>query len=252
MKINKHENILAALYSSRSLESLSCFSHIFQFAICVEVQKCAATHSPSLEKELCTDVCARSDVICSYVLLTQSKKEIEPVNLLQKNDGNHHQSTTGRSEKSAETIETEKAPAVTSAEQKRGKPDRGLKRGMKGKQVENPESAGEKAAEPKSKDKVDPVNEPSAKRTTRPSKNTPPVAPCVAKESQSKPAVNGKAQASANSSAATSSSNAKENRTQPQGKGQGCQTSQKEKGSERRSKSNAQVSVYTCKNVCVK
>lgn len=109
--------------------------------------------------------------------------------------------------------------------------------------MENPESTGVKAAEPKSSDKVDPVNEPSAKRTTRPSKNTPPIAPCVTKEPQSKPAVNGKTKASASSGAVASSNDAKDNRAQPQGKGQGCQTSQKEKGLDRKSKSNAQVSV---------
>lgn len=168
---------------------------------------------------------------------TQSKKETEPVNLLQENGSNQHQLTTGQSEKSGETIETERPPAVTTAEQKRGKPDRGLKRGMKGKQVD---SAGVKAAEPKGSDKVDMVNEPSAKRTTRPSKNTTPVAPCM-----TKPAVNGKTQASANSGAAASSNNANDNRAQPQGKGQGSQTSQKDKGLDRKSKSNAEVSVIS-------
>ncbi|KAI7794053.1 putative ubiquitin carboxyl-terminal hydrolase 19, partial [Triplophysa rosa] len=173
-----------------------------------------------------------------------SKKETEPVNLLRENGSNQHQSTTGWSEKSAETIETERAPAVTSAEQKRGKPDRGLKRGMKGKQTENPESAGVKAAEPKASDKVDPVSEPSAKRTTRPSKNTTPVAPCV-----TKPAVNGKTQASANSGDAALSNNAKDNRAQPQGKGQGSQTSQKDKELDRNPKSNGQVEPVESKTV---
>ncbi|KAA0707022.1 Ubiquitin carboxyl-terminal hydrolase 19 [Triplophysa tibetana] len=170
-----------------------------------------------------------------------SKKETEPVNLLHENVSNQHQLTTGHSEKSAETIEMERPPAVTAAEQKRGKPDRGLKRGMKGKQVE---SAGVKAAEPKGSDKVDTVSEPSAKRTTRPSKNTTPVAPCV-----TKPAVNGKTQASANSGAGASSDNAKDNRAQPQGKGQGSQTTQKDKGLDRKSKSNAQVEALESKTV---
>uniref|UniRef100_A0A673LY37 ubiquitinyl hydrolase 1 n=1 Tax=Sinocyclocheilus rhinocerous TaxID=307959 RepID=A0A673LY37_9TELE len=111
-----------------------------------------------------------------------------------------------QSEKSAEIIE--KMPAVTSAEQKRGKPDRGLKRGMKGKQVELTESTGVKVAEIKSSDKADPINEPSAKRTTRPSRNTKetPTAPCLIKESQSKPEVNGKTHALAASSGASSTS----------------------------------------------
>ncbi|XP_039507747.1 ubiquitin carboxyl-terminal hydrolase 19 isoform X2 [Pimephales promelas] len=169
-----------------------------------------------------------------------NKKKTEAVNILTKNGSNHPQLTTGRSEKSAETIE--KMPPVTSAEQKRGKPDRGLKRGMKGKQVELTESTGVKAAEIKSSDKADPINEPSAKRTTRPSRNTkePPLAPCSSKESQSKQVVNGKTHSSAVSSGASSSSNAKDNRAQMQVKGQACQASQGEKV-DRRSKSNAQV-----------
>lgn len=166
------------------------------------------------------------------------------MNILTENGSNHQQSTTGRSEKSGETIE--KMPPVTSAEQKRGKPDRGLKRGMKGKQVELTESTGVKAAESKSRDKADPINEPSAKRTTRPSRNTkePPLAPCSSKESQSKQAVNGKTHTSAVSSGASSSSNAKDNRAQMQVKGQACQASQVEKGVDRRPKSNAQVRLH--------
>uniref|UniRef100_A0A673LSI9 ubiquitinyl hydrolase 1 n=1 Tax=Sinocyclocheilus rhinocerous TaxID=307959 RepID=A0A673LSI9_9TELE len=124
--------------------------------------------------------------------IKQNKKKTEKVNILRENGSNHHQSTTGQSEKSGEIIE--KMPTVTTAEQKRGKPDRELKRGMKGKQVELTESTGVKVAEIKSSDKADPINEPSTKRTTRPSRNTkePQLAPCSTKESQSKQAVNGK------------------------------------------------------------
>ncbi|KAL0158394.1 hypothetical protein M9458_046470, partial [Cirrhinus mrigala] len=164
------------------------------------------------------------------------------VNILRENGSNHHQSTTAESEKSGEIIE--KKPTVTSAEQKRGKPDRGLKRGMKGKQVELTESTGVKVAEIKSTDKVDPINEPSAKRTTRPSKNTkePPLAPSSTKESQSKPAVNGKTHALSVSSSASSTSNAKkDNRVQMQVKGQGSQAPPKEKEVDRKPKSNDQV-----------
>uniref|UniRef100_A0A673M0A2 ubiquitinyl hydrolase 1 n=1 Tax=Sinocyclocheilus rhinocerous TaxID=307959 RepID=A0A673M0A2_9TELE len=133
--------------------------------------------------------------------------------------------------------------SLTSAEQKRGKPDRGLKRGMKGKQVELTESTGVKVAEIKSSDKADPINEPSAKRTTRPSRNTKetPTAPCLIKESQSKPEVNGKTHALAASSGASSTSNAKDSRVQMQVKGQGCQASPREKELDRRPKSNDQV-----------
>uniref|UniRef100_A0A8C1ST36 ubiquitinyl hydrolase 1 n=1 Tax=Cyprinus carpio TaxID=7962 RepID=A0A8C1ST36_CYPCA len=130
-------------------------------------------------------------------------KKTEIVNILGENGSNHHRSTTGQSEKSAEIIE--KMP-VTSAEQKRGKPDRGSKRGMKGKQVEVTEGTGVKVAEIKSNDKADPISEPSAKRTTRPSRNTKetPIAPCSIKDSQSKPAVDGKTHVLAGSSGASS------------------------------------------------
>lgn len=178
-----------------------------------------------------------------------NKKKTEIVNILRENGSNHHQSTTGQSEKTAEIIE--KMPAVTSAEQKRGKPDRGLKRGMKGKQVELTESTGVKVAEIKSSDKADPINEPSAKRTTRPSRNTkePPIAPCSTKESQSKPAVNGKTQALAGSSGASSTSTAKDNRVQMQVNGQGCQASPREKELDRRPKCNDQVEADESKTV---
>lgn len=172
----------------------------------------------------------------------QNKKKTEKVIILRENDSNHHQSSTAQSEKSGETIE--KTPTVTSAEQKRGKPDRGLKRGVKGKQVELPESTGVKVAEVKSTNKADPINEPSAKRTTRPSRNTkePPLAPCSTKESQSKPAVNGKTHELSVSSSASSTSNAKkDNRVQMQVKGQGCQAPPKEKEVDRKPKSNDQV-----------
>uniref|UniRef100_A0A8C1SR20 ubiquitinyl hydrolase 1 n=1 Tax=Cyprinus carpio TaxID=7962 RepID=A0A8C1SR20_CYPCA len=122
--------------------------------------------------------------------------------------------------------------------QKRGKPDRGSKRGMKGKQVEVTEGTGVKVAEIKSNDKADPISEPSAKRTTRPSRNTKetPIAPCSIKDSQSKPAVDGKTHVLAGSSGASSTSNAKNNRVQMQVKGQGCQASPREKELDRRPK----------------
>lgn len=187
-----------------------------------------------------------SDMLYLFMFpIKQNKKKTETVNILTENGSNHQQATTGRPEKSSESIE--KTPAVTSAEQKRGKPDRGLKRGMKGKQVELTESTGVKVADIKSSDKADSINEPSAKRTTRPSKNTkePPLAPCSSMASQSKQAVNGKTHTSAISSGASSSSNAKDNRAQVQVKGQACQTSPKEKGVDRRPKSNAQVRLVT-------
>uniref|UniRef100_A0A671QPC8 ubiquitinyl hydrolase 1 n=1 Tax=Sinocyclocheilus anshuiensis TaxID=1608454 RepID=A0A671QPC8_9TELE len=94
-------------------------------------------------------------------------------------------------------------------------------RGMKGKQMELTESTGVKVAEIKSSDKADPINEPSTKRTTRPSRNTkePQLAPCSTKESQSKQAVNGKTHSLTVSSGASSASNSKDNRVQMQVKG---------------------------------
>ncbi|XP_051516080.1 ubiquitin carboxyl-terminal hydrolase 19-like isoform X3 [Myxocyprinus asiaticus] len=174
-----------------------------------------------------------------------NKKETEPVNILKENDSNLQQSTTGQSEKSAETIEMQKTSTLNSAEQKRGKPDRGLKRGMKGKQMEHTYSSVTKAAELKSGDKADLNNEPSAKRTTQPSRNTkePTQAPSSAREPQSKPAVNGKPNASASSSAVSSSSNSKDSRAQLLVKGQACQTSQKVKELDSRPTSHSQVEV---------
>uniref|UniRef100_A0A8C2HVR1 ubiquitinyl hydrolase 1 n=1 Tax=Cyprinus carpio TaxID=7962 RepID=A0A8C2HVR1_CYPCA len=173
----------------------------------------------------------------------------EMVNILRENGSNHHQSTTGQSEKSGEIIE--KMPTATSAEQKRGKPDRGLKRGMKGKQVELIESTGVKVAEIKSSDKADPINEPSTKRTTQVSRNKkePQLAPCLTKETQSKPEVNGKTHSLAVSSGASSASNAKDNRVQMQAKGQGCQASPREKEVDRRPKINDQVRLIIHLNV---
>ncbi|XP_059383662.1 ubiquitin carboxyl-terminal hydrolase 19 isoform X2 [Carassius carassius] len=178
-----------------------------------------------------------------------NKKKTEIVNILGENGSNHPRSTTGQSEKSAEIIE--KMPVVTSAEQKRDKPARGSKRGMKGKPVELSESTDVKVAEIKSSDKADPISEPSAKRTTRPSGNTkePPIAPCSIKESQSKPTVDGKTHALAGSSSVSSNSNAKDNRVQMQVKGQVCKASPKEKELDRRPKSNNQVEADESKAV---
>ncbi|XP_052396471.1 ubiquitin carboxyl-terminal hydrolase 19 isoform X2 [Carassius gibelio] len=177
-----------------------------------------------------------------------NKKKTEMVNILRENGSNHHQSITGQSEKSGQIIE--KVPTGTSAEQKRGKPDRGLKRGMKGKQVELSESTVVKVAEIKSSAKADPINEPSAKRTTQASRNTkePQLGPCSTKETQSKPAVNGKTHSLAVSSG-DSASNAKDNRVQMQVKSKGCQASPREKEVDRRPKVNVQVEENESKTV---
>ncbi|XP_059397271.1 ubiquitin carboxyl-terminal hydrolase 19-like isoform X2 [Carassius carassius] len=177
-----------------------------------------------------------------------NKKKTEMVNILRENGSNHHQSITGQSEKSGEIIE--KMPTGTSAEQKRGKPDRGMKRGMKGKQVELIESTVVKVAEIKSSAKADPINDPSAKRTTQASRNTmePQLGPCSTKETQSKSAVNGKTHSLAVSSG-DSASNAKDNRVQMQVKSQGCQASPKEKEVDRRPKINVQVEENESKTV---
>uniref|UniRef100_A0AAY4EGK4 ubiquitinyl hydrolase 1 n=1 Tax=Denticeps clupeoides TaxID=299321 RepID=A0AAY4EGK4_9TELE len=60
-----------------------------------------------------------------------------------------------------------------SSPQKRNKPDRGIKRGMKTKPVERVEGGAVKPAEGiRSSSKVDPTPEPSAKRTVRPAKSS--------------------------------------------------------------------------------
>ncbi|TRY90639.1 hypothetical protein DNTS_003701 [Danionella cerebrum] len=163
---------------------------------------------------------------------TYANKKTEMVDILRENCSCHFQSRMGRSEKPRETIA--KTPSLSSVEQKQGKPDRSLKRGLKGKQPNLNDTPGDKIVEIKS----DSNPEPSAKLTTRPSRNTKelPLAPCSTKEPHSKPAVNGKTHTVSRSIASTSNIT-KDNRSQQPGKNQ---TSVKEKGIDKSLKTNAQ------------
>uniref|UniRef100_A0A8B9LIX4 ubiquitinyl hydrolase 1 n=1 Tax=Astyanax mexicanus TaxID=7994 RepID=A0A8B9LIX4_ASTMX len=103
---------------------------------------------------------------------------------------------SGKSCLASDTLKAPKqhTPQTPPTEQKRCKPDRGMKRGIKNKQAENSESAGVKEAETKPGAKGDHTPEPIAKRTIRPSKNAkePTVASSPTRQPQSKLAVNGK------------------------------------------------------------
>lgn len=115
-----------------------------------------------------------------------NNKENEPVNIFSK---------TGTSQQS---VKTEKSGQITDRtgqlDQKCGKPDRGVKRGIKTKQSGKAETQGVKLVEVKPGTKGDHTPEPIAKRTVRPSKTTkePLVASGSTQETVSSPAVNGK------------------------------------------------------------
>ncbi|XP_030624378.1 ubiquitin carboxyl-terminal hydrolase 19 [Chanos chanos] len=173
--------------------------------------------------------------------LMQIKKKHEPVNIPSEN-GNNQQLSVANQEKSGATTETLKTPAQPSTapsgtEHKRtGKPDRGLKRGMKNKQTEKTECAGTTVSEPSklvSKGELTP--EPSAKRTVRttarslkePSSGASPV-----RDVPSKPSVNGKAHTPASHSSTTPSLSLKDSCGEQPGKGM-QQTAQTEKIAER-------------------
>ncbi|KAI4886404.1 hypothetical protein NFI96_015320, partial [Prochilodus magdalenae] len=160
--------------------------------------------------------------------LMQSNKENEPVNIL--NDhGNSQQSSTEKLRPASEKLKTPAQQMPPPSGQKHGKPDRGVKRGIKNKQAENSESAGVKVPEPKLDAKGDQTPEPIAKRTVRPLKNTkePTVASGPARESLPKPVVNGKPITPVSQASASPSSGAQESRTESQLKDQG---SPREKG----------------------
>uniref|UniRef100_A0A8B9LIU5 ubiquitinyl hydrolase 1 n=1 Tax=Astyanax mexicanus TaxID=7994 RepID=A0A8B9LIU5_ASTMX len=127
--------------------------------------------------------------------------------------------------------------------QKRCKPDRGMKRGIKNKQAENSESAGVKEAETKPGAKGDHTPEPIAKRTIRPSKNAkePTVASSPTRQPQSKLAVNGKSTTPAVRGSASPSSAVQESKTETQVKAQACQGSLKEKRTDKKPERHTQV-----------
>ncbi|KAI5612333.1 ubiquitin carboxyl-terminal hydrolase 19 isoform X1, partial [Silurus asotus] len=95
---------------------------------------------------------------------------------------------------------------VSSTEKKFSRPDRGVKRGIKNKQAENPDSAGVIVPETKPGNKGDQTPGPTAKKIVRPSKSTPEstVASSPAREHQPKPVVNGKPKTCCGSAAVSS------------------------------------------------
>ncbi|XP_036446774.1 ubiquitin carboxyl-terminal hydrolase 19 isoform X1 [Colossoma macropomum] len=164
----------------------------------------------------------------SWPSLMQSNKENEPVNILSDGD----QLSTEKSSLSSETLKTPAQQMPSPSDTKRGKPDRGMKRGIKNKQVENSESAGVKVTETKPGAKGDQTPEPIAKRTVRPMKNTkePAVASGPAREPLHKPVVNGKPVTPVGRGSPSPSSSARDSRAEPQVEDQACQGPPKEKG----------------------
>lgn len=152
------------------------------------------------------------------------------MNILGEN-GCNHKSLKERSEKSSSssetlTISSRLEEQASPTDQKCSKPDRGVKRGMKSKQVENPESARVRVSETKPGSKGDQTPEPTAKRAVRPSRSTkePTVESSPAREHQPEPVVNSKPITSHGS--ASVSSTAREDKSEPQV--EACQGSEKE------------------------
>lgn len=160
------------------------------------------------------------------------------MNILRENRCSHKSST-----ESSEPLKTSSRPEeqTPSADPKCGKPDRGVKRGIKNKQAENTESAGVKVSETNSGSNGDQTPEPTAKRTVRPSKSTkePTVASSPAREHQLKPVVNGKSVTGRGS--ASVSSTAQEDKPEPQLKA--CQGAQKEKEIGKKTERRTQVRI---------
>uniref|UniRef100_A0AAR2M089 ubiquitinyl hydrolase 1 n=1 Tax=Pygocentrus nattereri TaxID=42514 RepID=A0AAR2M089_PYGNA len=140
----------------------------------------------------------------------------------------------------SETLKTPAQQTPSPSDTKRGKPDRGMKRGIKNKQVENSESVGVKVAEPKPGAKGDQTPEPIAKRTVRPLKNTkePAVASGPTRQPLPKPVVNGKPVTPVGRSSASPSSGTRDSRAESQVKDQACQGPPKEKGDKKLEKHN--------------
>ncbi|XP_028849864.1 ubiquitin carboxyl-terminal hydrolase 19 isoform X2 [Denticeps clupeoides] len=153
----------------------------------------------------------------SWPSLMRNNMENEPVNISAEN-GKEYQPPASRLHRAAEATETCKLPSSAppaSAEQKRNKPDRGIKRGMKTKPVERVEGGAVKPAEGiRSSSKVDPTPEPSAKRTVRPAKSSM-VVQSPKPETLAKPSVNGKTPSSVPLSPASSPVTCKDNRVAP-------------------------------------
>ncbi|XP_066526402.1 ubiquitin carboxyl-terminal hydrolase 19 isoform X2 [Hoplias malabaricus] len=155
-----------------------------------------------------------------------SNKENEVVNILS-DHGNTHQLSTEKSSLTSEIPKTAAQKTSSPVDQKRGKPERGVKRGIRNKQTETSVSADVKVVEPKPGSKGDHTPEPIAKRTVRTLKNTkePTVASGLAQDPLPKPAVKSRPITPANCGSSSPSSGTQENKTDPQPKDPKCQES---------------------------
>ncbi|XP_026853935.2 ubiquitin carboxyl-terminal hydrolase 19 isoform X2 [Electrophorus electricus] len=153
-------------------------------------------------------------------------KETEPVNILSENANSHHlpAKQSGKSSLISETLKTTKQQTPAPPDQKRGKPDRGMKRGIKNKQAEHVEGSAVKVAEAKPGAKDDRTPEPIAKRTIRPSKHVKErsVAASPTQEPLAKTVINGKSVTLTSHSSTSPSSSGWESEAEPQVKGQIC------------------------------
>ncbi|KAI1892889.1 hypothetical protein AGOR_G00138170 [Albula goreensis] len=123
--------------------------------------------------------------------LMRNKKEKEPVSVQTENSKEQPVKLEKVEEKS-EVPRVSPQP-LPSTEQKRNKPDRGLKRSIKNKLSEKGESAGPKGAETtKHVSKGDLPAEPSAKRTSRPVKSPKEAEHVAVSDAQAKGPANGK------------------------------------------------------------
>ncbi|KAG7472315.1 hypothetical protein MATL_G00107420 [Megalops atlanticus] len=127
----------------------------------------------------------------SWPSLMRNKKEREPVDVQPENS----KQQPVKLEKAGETAEALKPSAEPSppAEQKRSKPDRGVKRSIKNKPSDRAELPGTKGAETtKHVGKGDLPAEPSAKRTSRPARGLNGAELGAARDGQAKGPANGK------------------------------------------------------------
>uniref|UniRef100_A0A4W4ERX8 ubiquitinyl hydrolase 1 n=1 Tax=Electrophorus electricus TaxID=8005 RepID=A0A4W4ERX8_ELEEL len=131
---------------------------------------------------------------------------------------------SGKSSLISETLKTTKQQTPAPPDQKRGKPDRGMKRGIKNKQAEHVEGSAVKVAEAKPGAKDDRTPEPIAKRTIRPSKHVKErsVAASPTQEPLAKTVINGKSVTLTSHSSTSPSSSGWESEAEPQVKGQIC------------------------------
>ncbi|TSM04853.1 Laminin subunit beta-2 [Bagarius yarrelli] len=177
--------------------------------------------------------------------MLRNNKEADPVNLLRENKSSHKSEHPENSSLSSEPLKASSRPEQQSpvVESKFTKPERGVKRGMKYKQLENTSAS---VSETKTGNKGDKTPEPTARKTVRPSKNAkePSVASSPAQEHQLKPVVNGKPLTS--SASALVSSTARDTRSEPQTKKK--EGAQKDKELEKKTDRHIQVEAGTDKD----